>query len=302
MRVEFGTRSLEFPGPQLDELRDANALLQDVDALRARMNEDGYLLLRGLHDRGTVLSARRAILEHMRDAGAIQPGTDLMDGVIRPSAQPPDMRGRRAIHQHPAVRDVFEGPRVVSFFERFFGEPVFTFEYKWLRAMGVSEFSGVHFDYVYMGRGSPRLYSCWTPFGHIPIRMGTLVLCVGSHRLDSFEKLRQTYGRLDVDRDHIRGDGWFTRDPLEITGKFGGGWRTTDFRAGDVIIFTLHTLHGSTNNTTDRYRISADTRFQPAADPIDERWTGEKPTAHDTSRDADANALTMEEAKKRWGV
>ncbi len=302
MRVAFGTRTLDLPGSHLAELRDAGDLLSDADGLRERMDDDGYLLLRGLHDRATVLEARRAILEHVRDAGALRPVTELMDGVIGPSATPPDMRGRRAIHQHPAVREVLEGPRIVAFFERFFGGPVYTFEYKWLRAMGTSEFSGIHFDYVYMGRGSQRLYSCWTPFGDLPVEMGTLALCVGSHKLESFEKLRRTYGRLDVDRDRIRGDGWFTRDPLEVTEKFGGQWQTTNFNAGDVIIFTLHTLHGSTNNTTDRYRISADTRFQPAGDPIDERWSGQAPMAHDASRDSDANAFTMDEAKQRWGV
>jgi len=30
----------------------------------------------------------------------------------------------------------------------------------------------------------------------------------------------------------------------------------------------------STTNTTDRFRISCDTRWQPASDPIDERWQG----------------------------
>lgn len=33
--------------------------------------------------------------------------------------------------------------------------------------------------------------------------------------------------------------GWFTEDPFEITERFGGVWKTSDFHAGDVIIFTM---------------------------------------------------------------
>ena len=33
--------------------------------------------------------------------------------------------------------------------------------------------------------------------------------------------------------------GWFTEDPFEITQKFGGIWKTSDFQAGDVLIFTM---------------------------------------------------------------
>lgn len=35
------------------------------------------------------------------------------------------------------------------------------------------------------------------------------------------------------------GTGWFTTDPWEITEKFGGQWKTSDFKAGDVLIFTM---------------------------------------------------------------
>ena len=35
------------------------------------------------------------------------------------------------------------------------------------------------------------------------------------------------------------GSGWFTTDPFDITDKFGGHWKTTDYKAGDVMIFTM---------------------------------------------------------------
>jgi ectoine hydroxylase-related dioxygenase (phytanoyl-CoA dioxygenase family) len=43
---------------------------------------------------------------------------------------------------------------------------------------------------------------------------------------------------------------------------------------GDVVIFGLKTLHMSTTNTTDQFRISCDTRWQPSNEAVDERWKG----------------------------
>ena len=42
---------------------------------------------------------------------------------------------------------------------------------------------------------------------------------------------------MDVEAEGLQGTGWFTNDASEITRRFGGQWRTNDFRAGDVIIF-----------------------------------------------------------------
>ena len=69
---------------------------------------------------------------------------------------------------------------------------------------------------------------------------GTLAILVGSHNLPSFNKIRQTYGQTDVDQD--RTPGHFGTDPLAISEQFGGVWKSTDFEAGDVIIFTMHCI------------------------------------------------------------
>ena len=41
-----------------------------------------------------------------------------------------------------------------------------------------------------------------------------------------------------------------------------------------------HPMHGSLRNLTCRFRLSTDTRYQRASDPVDERWVGEDPKAH----------------------
>jgi hypothetical protein len=54
---------------------------------------------------------------------------------------------------------------------------------------------------------------------------------------------------------------------------------TANFRAGDVVILSQHTLHGSLENhsTTNRVRLSCDVRYQAATEPRDERYFGPDP-------------------------
>jgi hypothetical protein len=56
---------------------------------------------------------------------------------------------------------------------------------------------------------------------------------------------------------------------------------TRDYRAGDLLVFTMHTAHlGLDNNTSDRFRLSSDSRYQPASEPADPRWVGTDPAGH----------------------
>ena len=50
-----------------------------------------------------------------------------------------------------------------------------------------------------------------------------------------------------------------------------------------MVIFNMTLVHGSLDNQTDQIRLSTDTRYQLAADPVDERWIGQNPPGHATS-------------------
>lgn len=284
MTVQFGDTTTTYPSDQLGEMRDSSDLLGNPQALRERINEDGYLLLRGLIDREKVLTARKEILHYMDEHEGLEPGSKPLDGVMGEYGKSVQMMGRRNITHTHAVREVLEGEELSGFYESYFGEKSRTFDYKWLRAVGNEKFTGCHYDVVYMGRGSQRLHTAWVPFGDISIEQGTLAVCAGSHRDPGFQELRDTYGRQDVDRDKT--SGWFSTDPAEITRAYGGRWLTTNFRAGDMITFGLYLMHASTTNTTDKWRISCDVRFQPAAEPADPRWIGENPGAHGSAGNA----------------
>ena len=281
-------------------LRDSNDILDDPCALKERITADGYLLIRGLHERETVLTARRQILEKLETKGMLAPDAPLMDGIFNPAYPEPTSTGsmgNKALTRLPAFKAVVEGAPVMDFFKHFLGGEARSFDFKWLRTAGPGSGSPIHYDIVFMGRGTQDLYSCWTPFGDVSLDMGPVVFCLGSNR---FEKVRATYGASDVDRDMI--EGHFSDDPIEIVEKFGGHWATTTFSAGDVIIFSMFLMHASLVNTSDKIRITADTRYQLASEPIDERWVGERPKGHYAWKQQDAEIESLEVSRQKWGV
>lgn len=294
MNARFGPDDLSYPGPRLGRLH-ASRPADDAQLLRRRMADDCYLWLRGLLPPQDVLAARQVILEHMAHREALTPGAPLMEGVMPPGGRGVPMHGKRGVARHPLVLRIMEHEALFHFFEAWFGEAAITFFFKWLRAVGNEAYTGAHVDHVYMGRGSARLHTVWIPLGDIPVEQGTLAVCAGSHRLEGYQRIRRTYGRMDVDRDGV--EGWFSRDPLELSARHGGRWLTADFAAGDVVIFGMHLMHASTTNLTRRFRLSCDVRFQPASDPLDPRWVR---NGHGHSEAPPRK--TMAQARREWQV
>ncbi len=301
MRVRLAGRELEMGGPYLDEMRNSSDLIHQPAQLRARLDEDGYLLIRGLQNRKMVLEARREILEVIREAGALEPETSLDDARISSR-----IRGREKIpgmselvstlSRSGPVREVSESPEIMGFFESFLGGPITTFDYKWLRIVGTGSSTSVHYDIVYMSKGTRNLYTAWYPFGDVSLELGGLAVCAGSH---NWHKVRDTYGSMDVYRDQIEGN--LSTDPVELVDKYGGEWKTTSYQAGDVVIFGMFTAHASLANQTGRYRLSMDSRYQLASEPIDARWMGDD-QFEDDSEILRETTTPIETARREWGI
>lgn len=300
MKYRFGKCEFEAESKYLTlRMRESNDLLDDPAAMRARLAEDGFVLIRGFHDRDDVLAARRDILTIMAKEGRLDPQAPLEEGIAHPDPKElatSSVRGRERLKTDSLQRVVYS-ERVMTFFGRLFGRQATSYNFQWLRTAGPGAASGIHADVVYMGRGSHNLVTCWTPFGHITPEMGPLVVCERSH---TWRPVIETYGRSDVDRD--RTQGLFTNDPAELVDRFGGRWVTTTFEPGDVVLVSIYNLHGSLTNMSNKYRISCDTRYQPADEPIDDRWAGAKPRTHDAFWAPETRLEPVEVSRARWGV
>ncbi len=275
-------------------LRDSTDLLGDPASLREQMARDGYLFLPGLLNRKEVLAARAEMVRRVAEAGILKAGTDPMDAIIAPDktcAFMPEL----ALNNPAMAKVLYAGP-MMAFFEKFFAAPVRPFDFTWVRAISPGNGTASHCDSVYMNRGTQRLYTAWTPFGDVSFELGGLMVLEGSN---NNQRLRETYCSQDVDSfcenkpDAKKwGKAWGTggalygnpnqiRKSVAAGSPLGGRWLTAEYRAGDVLLFSIFTVHASLDNTTtDRIRFSSDTRYQPASEPVDERWIGPNPIGH----------------------
>lgn len=261
-------------------LRDSNDMLDDPEALEARMVEDGYWLFRGLIGRDTVLDARREILLKYAVIGEIDEiNHPLMEGIYSDESYIDKVNllaFTESVRTGHAYERVVLHEALIGLLERFLGGAVRCFDFKWPRLVRPDETCGLHCDAPYVNRGSRNVITAWIPLGDLPREEGALIVLEGSHRNGT---VRRRYGYKDADRDHL---GWLSTNPITLRKNLGGRWLTADFRAGDVLVFSMYLVHGAIDNHSrkNRCRLTSDTRYQLAGEPLDERWNGDEPQLH----------------------
>lgn len=254
----------------------------DPDAdLMATLNERGYLLLRSVIDPATILTARNAVLQQLFSVAEIDapPEAAIASGTSRRAERHADLGAFwRQVSEDPALRKAVHGRQLNALMDRLFATSAKPFDFVWLRTMAAGRASPLHMDHPYMNRGTDRLVTCWIPLGPVAIDEAPLYVIEGSH---GFADLHKRFAGLDVDRNPAM-PGHLGDDPLALAASRGSRLLTATFEPGDVLVFGMFTLHASFDNrsASGRVRISCDTRWQPASEPMDERFRGPDPPAH----------------------
>jgi ectoine hydroxylase-related dioxygenase (phytanoyl-CoA dioxygenase family) len=271
-------------------MRDSSDAADDVVELRKRFAEDGYLYMKGYLDRDQVLEARAALTDRLAAAGVLDENHPAIEGIAKPNSgyvfKPEITNGCE-----PVQRLLYSG-RLIEFYKKFYAEDVRHYDYTWLRAIGPGKGTNPHCDLPYMGRGTHKHMTCWLPYGETSYELGGLMVLEGSHkRMDLLEKY--VYRDVDAFCENKNADvakvkegkwtftGTLSHNPPAVRNKFGGRWMVTEYEPGDFLTFGMFLVHASLDNqTTNRLRISSDSRYQRASEPIDERWVGVNPPAH----------------------
>ncbi len=290
--------TLHYQGRQLitapthfGPLRDSRELVGHPAALRARMAEDGYLYLPAMLDPARVAAARDSILAKLEAEGALHPDYPRAAGVIASGVHftfRPDLANGNA-----AVEQLLYTGVIMEFMQEFLGGPVLHYDFTWLRAKapGPNTATSPHCDIVFMSRGTKQLYTVWTPLSDISYDLGGLIVLENSHRRQDH---LQEYWEFDVDTYCVndtqdeaherwawgKGGGAYSKDAIGVRQELGGRWLSAEYKAGDLLIFGMFTLHASLDNRTNRVRLSTDSRYQLAGEAVDERWIGAMPIAH----------------------
>lgn len=258
----------------------------DPGELQRRLIDTGYLFLRDVVDPAVVLAARQEVFSRLADVGEVRPGSDgIATGDSRREELEDDLIDFwRSVSEGPALRKVSHGTQVRDLMERVFGEPAQPQDYLWLRPRSVGWSTGFHYDHPFFARGSRRTHTVWISLGDIPYCDGPLMLMENSHRFDdligSLYDRDEQINSVPKVAEMAAFEGEWTTDPIAFARKRNVRLLSEEFGTGDVLIFGMNTLHGALDNHSPvgRVRLSCDVRYQPAADPKDERYFGPHPT------------------------
>lgn len=244
----------------MNEFAISNDLLSDADALRQRAQADGYLFFRGLADQDALRQLRRQILGFCADAGWLQPGTDPNDAIAAPGVAPiegqPDyMSVYDRVMRLEAFHAFAHQPALLAVLDALFGEPTLVHARNIARIIfpqATQHTTPAHQDYIHI-QGTPDTWTAWMPLGDCPHELGGLAVLPGSHR----------QGLYPVQKSLGAGGHGIPLDTLP------NEWVSSEFMAGDVLLFHSHTVHrGLPNRTANQIRLSVDYRYQGESQPV----------------------------------
>ena len=235
-------------------LEDATATLGNPVALRAAIERDGYLFVRGLMPLECVARLRRFILDYAQSVSWLDPDAPFEAAHRRGDLrigdyQIPDWMELQARLQTSAeLWDLGDGPAVHRLLTTTFGRPSFLF-------LGMNTCRVVsphpelaarpHQDAHYV-RALGDFVTVWVPLGDCPTQLGPLAVWPGSHQ----RGLRPHHGVGIVDGG------------IDMDDESEAMWHSADFAIGDAVVLTRHVIHRSLPNVSDHtLRLSVDLRY-----------------------------------------
>ncbi|KAJ4996370.1 hypothetical protein K4K48_008625 [Colletotrichum sp. SAR 10_66] len=190
---------------------------EDLEVLRKRYRENGYLLLKGILPREDVLAAREAYFKSLEPSGVIKPGTSPRDGIFDDAKSPGDYPGigagsvknsrpgetdRSAIFADQALKahteEWYAGsedgkvqgfcnhPALRDFVAKFtgWGDNTLPVKRSLLRNNTPGNKAiGVHYDQSFMRYGEPTSVTAWVPMGDVRLQGGGLIYMQDGEKL-----------------------------------------------------------------------------------------------------------------------
>ena len=239
---------------QYQELRISNDIMEDAEALRERIDGEGYLFFKQLQEPEKLIELRRQMLTVMQEAGWLIAGTEPVDGIadISRKCTEGDVEYTDVYHQVyrlEAFHRSAHWPEVMEIMAKVVGKPVLPHPHKVARLwfpQYTAHTTPIHQDFVHF-QGNFETYTCWAPIGDCPIELGGLAVLPGSHKINKV-----------MDHHFSLGAGSLCIN----TDELADNWHTTDYEVGDTLIFPALTVHKALPNLTeDRLRVSLDNRY-----------------------------------------
>ncbi|KHK89155.1 phytanoyl-CoA dioxygenase family protein [Novosphingobium malaysiense] len=253
-----------------------NDLLDDHDALEAFYEKNGYLFFRNVLDPDSVKEAREAMLAVAADEfGLVEKGDETAKWTGK--AYPPGSEEKPCFSG--ISKRLVSYPRNQEVLAKILGEEpsmVPIVQYRLYPPNG--PVTMVHQDGFY----SPGIHDykpLWIPLTPCPREVGGLTIAVGQNHKGYFHNLGKG-GNFPIPDDVIDPD----------------SWATVDFEPGDLLVVHPYSPHAGLPNTSDRLRVTFDTRVQSARNPTTFAATVNSVTSDSitlTSEDENVGTVTL---------
>jgi 1-deoxypentalenic acid 11beta-hydroxylase len=267
---------------EYSELEVANDYLDDPEGLNEAFERQGYLFFRGVLDTDEVGAVRADFMAELGRQRFVVPGASRPVWTGRDLEELDDDR-LYALDYYPKLLDT---DTTRAFTEGLFGGPVFMFRactIRYTMPHDAKHGSPPHQDHFYI-RHTPDFRTLWIPLMDVDRPVGGLAVAQGSHK----RGLRE-HDELDVYSYVLPG----RKQKGVVQETISEPWLTTDYHAGDVIVFHSQMLHWALPNTSDVIRLSIDVRCQPASSP--RSWQSETNLTEQRRLRTDAQEIAIAE-------
>ncbi len=260
-------------------LRESIEAVDDAAELHSRIKADGYIYLRQFFAQTDVMAARRDILTRLQEVNEI--AEPAIDGIFtgnssRREMHPDAYKFWRSVSETWTLRRLSHGRRLHTIMDHLLGEESRVQDYLFLRPAGPGKHTNIHCDAPFFTRTTENVATAWVTLGNIPTRMGPLFIVENSHLYADVTDRFRGFDYSEENSDQAS----MSESPLELIKKRNCRLLTTDFTAGDVVIFGMYLLHGALDNvsTSNEVRLTCDVRYQAASAKLDPRYFGSDPT------------------------
>ena len=278
----------EIPAELLGRLLEYSGSLTSTSELQKSFTENGYLLIRAAIDCEKVLAARSEVMSRLHAVGEIQePAIEGIATGISQRLRPQDDDGEfwTSVNHGPALREVTHGEGTRNIVGHLLGAKARPHDLMFLRPTAPGKTTSLHYDFPFFAGFGANIVTVWIPLGNVSLSDGSLVVI---ERSFEFDDLLGPVRRADFTADHsneaVQSAAYEAQNalhPVDLAEQRGVRLLSTEFKAGDLVIFSGFLMHGSVDNNSPvgRVRLSCDVRYQPASERYDDpRYFGEKPT------------------------
>ncbi len=249
---------------EIRELRVSNDAMNDPVELQRRIADEGYLFFKRLQNPGKMRELRSVMMAKIQEVGWLLPDTDPVDGIADISQQCTEgdleyTAGYSHVYKLEAFHRAAHWPEVTEMIMRIMGRPIMPHPHQIARIWFpkyTEHTTPTHQDFVHF-QGNFETLTSWAPIGDCPIELGGLAVIPGSHKVERVldHHFSLGAGGLAVDVDD--------EEEIELA------WYSTDYEAGDTLIFPALMIHRALPNyTEDRLRLSLDNRYLAVGDLI----------------------------------